>query len=130
MEPKIYTYHSAEDPEYLDSIEDHGHFFLVRLKGSLDTPALEKNREKMTTAIQKINLFEKHNIADLSQVEVADTAAVAAIFKRFVDFKGNENKKMIFFNVSESLRNIFDLAKLSDVFTICETKEEAIQKIS
>ena len=128
--PKTITLEPEFKPAYLESIEDHDNFFLVRVKGQLGTHALEQGGDKMTAVINRVNLYSKSILCDFSGVTDSDTAMLAALIKRLADFRKTGSNKMVFFNIRGELRELFEIAHLAKLFLICQTREEAEAALS
>lgn len=127
---KKFEFSKSESVDYLEGIEDHGRFFIVYLKGDMHTPTIEKNDDKMTAIIEKVDLYRKCILCDFSKVESTDTATAAVLIKRLSDFRGRGGKKLIFYNIPENLKHIIKIAKLQELFHISETREQAIQELT
>jgi anti-anti-sigma factor len=127
---KTFDFKKSECVDYLKSIEDHGRFFIVYLKGDMYTPTIEKNDDKLSAIIEKVDLYRKCILCDFSEVQSTDTATAAVLIKRLSDFRGRGGKKLIFYNIPENLKHILKIAKLQDLFQISETREDAIKELS
>ncbi len=116
-------------PAFLEKIEDHGSYFTLRFKGDFGIAAIEKNRPIMDKVIKKHQLFSKHALCDLEKVTQVDTATVAGAITRLAEMNKNK-KKLIFFNVPQSLKNIIDISKVGNLFSIYETEQAALSAIA
>ncbi len=117
---------TEKKPAMLKSLEDHGDFFLMRIQGAIDTYALEQNRDKMDGVLDGYKLYEKQLLVDFCGVTRADTATLAILISRLAIRKKSGGKKLIFFGVLDTLRNLFEIAHLDELFAIRETEKEAI----
>ena len=124
---KLIKLNPESTPAYLERIEEHANFFLICLRGKLSTDALERDRHKMTEVIETVGLRKKSNLCDFGEVTHSDTATVAALVKRLSEFRKQKGsgRKMIFFNVHNELRSLFEITRLSELFMICESREQA-----
>lgn len=113
-------------PAMLKSLEDHGQFFIIRVQGAIDTNALEENRDKMDAVLDGYEIYKKQLAVDFSEVSRADTATLAVLISRLAVRKKHGGKKLVFFGVHHTLRNLFEIAHLEEIFTIRETEKEAV----
>ncbi len=127
---KLIQLASKTRPAFLQAVEDHGSFFMVRLKGDLDTRALEGNHDKMTAVIEEHGLYTRSVLCDFGEVTDSDTATVAALIERFAEFrKAASGRKLIFFNIRGELKEIFEITHLAEIFTICENEQQALEAL-
>ena len=96
-------------PEYLDTIQDKGGVFLVRLKGDLDMDALGNDRGRMTAVIETMHLYTKNVLIDFKKVTSTDSATVAALLGRLLDIEKHK-KRLALFNIPEH-----DIAKYDEL---------------
>jgi len=115
-----------DSPNYLDTIEDLGHLFLLRLNGPLDTAALERERDKMTTVINKFELYSKDVIIDFTHVTSTDSATIGSIIDRF-NLIDNWQNKIGLFNIPEHMKNLIDILRVTKDFIIYDNEETAIK---
>lgn len=120
---RIYELAKEQAPSSLESVEDHGPYFVVRLAGDVSMAALARGRSKMTAVIEELGLYTKSVLCDFGKTQYADTATLAALVERFATFRTqSEGKlKLIFFNIPEHLKNLLAIAKLSEVLLIRDT---------
>ena len=128
MKQWVFSEKDTEAPSYLNAVEEHEDYFLVRLKGAMGKDSLERNRPKMTAMIKKFDLYSKNVLCDFKQVTEADTATVASLVSRLADFKLRKNT-LIFFNVPERLKVFMDVTKVAPYFRIYGTLEEALEGV-
>lgn len=117
--------HNITPPVYLDTIEDKGKVFLVRLKGDLDMNVLGVNREKMTAVIETMHLYTKNVLFDFKKVTNTDSATVAALLGRLLDIE-KEKKHIAFFNIPDHFRNLIDILKVEHNFIIYDNESLAL----
>ena len=91
--------------------------------GDLDYHASTEIREKIG---QFLADKPKKIMIDLSQVPYMDSSGIASfveISRKSKDYGG----KIVFYNLTEPVRNIFELAKLNLFFTLADSEDAAIQ---
>ena len=115
-----------DSPKYLDSVEDLGHLFLLRLNGSLDTAAIERERDKMTAIINKFELYSKNVIIDFTHVTSTDSATIGSLIDRF-NLIENWEHKVGLFNIPEHMKNLIDILRVSGNFITYDNEETAIK---
>jgi len=112
-------------PVYLDTIEDKGEVFLVRLKGDLDMNVLGGDREKMTAVIEVMNLYTKNILIDFKKVTNTDSATVAALMGRLLDIE-KFKKRIALFNIPEHFRQLIEVLKVEHNFLIYDNESTAL----
>ncbi len=127
---KILKIKTKPKPEFLEAIEDHDAFFIVRLKGDIETHAIETWYGKTTEIFDEIALYSRPILCDFGKVMDVDTATVAALIKRFAEFRQRGGKKLVLFGVQGELKGIFEIARLHELFVICATQEEAVMALN
>jgi anti-sigma B factor antagonist len=86
--------------------------------------------DELRTNIKKLSEEgNKKLIIDLSKTTYLNSTALGVLISGHTSFIKN-NGKVILCNVSKSIENIFVITKLTLVFEITETLDEAIKKIS
>jgi len=117
--------HNITPPVYLDTIEDKGEVFLVRLKGDLDMNVLGGDREKMTAVIEAMHLYTKNILIDFKKVTNTDSATVAALLGRLLDIE-KEKKRIALFNIPEHFRQLIEILKVEHNFLIYDSESTAL----
>jgi len=112
-------------PSYLDTIEDRGNVFLVRLKGDLDMNVLGVDREKMTAVIEAMHLYTKNVLIDFKKVTHTDSATVAALLGRLLDIE-KEKKRIALFNIPKHFRQLIEVLKVEHNFLIYDNESLAL----
>ena len=112
-------------PSYLDTIEDKGDLFLVRLKGDLDMNVLGIDREKMTAVINAMHLYTKNILIDFKKVTNTDSATVAALLGRLLDIE-KEKKRIALFNIPDHFRQLIEILKVDHNFLIYDSESLAL----
>jgi len=116
---------NIEPPVYLDTIEDKGDVFLVRLKGDVDMEVLASNRDKMTAVINVMNLYTKNILLDFKKVTHTDSATVAALLSRLIDIEKTKHRIGLF-NIPDQLRQLIDVLKVQHNFLIYDNEPSAL----
>lgn len=80
---------------------------------------LQSMSEKQTTKL----------IINLDKTSYLNSTALGILISAHANFTKRE-AKIVLCNVSQSIKNIFVITKLAMVFSLADTLEEAIQKIS
>lgn len=99
---------------------------VVSLKGDLDYHASSDLREKISSFLAE---KPKKILLDMSEVNYIDSSGIAA----FVETSRNAKSigaKIVFHSLTNSVKNVFELAKLHLFFQIAESEESAIQQFS
>lgn len=98
-----------------------GTVLLIELEGRMDTsmPA-----EFETQLLQQIQNGETHVVFDFSQVAYVTTHGLRILLRAFKEVT-SVNGRMAFHSMNERVKRIFDIAGLTMVFRIYETREEA-----
>lgn len=71
----------------------------------------------------------KNLIIDLARVNLITSVGLGALISAHTSFSKNGGE-MILANVGKSIKNIFIITKLTEVFEICNTTKDAIEKFS
>ena len=116
-------------PVYLDTIEDRGNLFLVRLKGDIDMNILGSNREHMTQVIEAMNLYTKNILVDFKKVTHTDSATVAALMGRLLDIQ-KYNHRIALVSIPDGLKKLIEILKVQHNFTIYDNETLAIQSFA
>ena len=96
---------------------------IVEVNCDMDMRKATRLRETIKELINK-NVFKI--IIDLGGVNYVNSAGIAAIMAYFDDIRSN-NGDIKFINLTESVKEIFTLFRLSDFFGIYENEEAAIK---
>lgn len=119
--------HNITPPVYLDTVEDKGNLFVVRLKGDINMEVLGSNRERMTQVIEAMGLYTKNVLVDFQKVTHTDSATVAALLGRLLDIQ-QYKKRIAFFNIPESLQKMIEVLKVEHNFTIYANESVALHE--
>ncbi len=99
-----------------------GAILMVELKGRLDTSASPEFEARL---LELIESGETHLVFDLSQVEQASASGLRVLLRAFKEVT-NANGRMVFHSMNERVKRLFEIAGLTMVFRIYETREEAV----
>jgi anti-anti-sigma factor len=94
---------------------------LIELKGRMDTTM---PKEFETQLLDLIENGETHLVFDFSQVDYVTTNGLRLLLRAFKEVT-YVNGRMVFHSLNERVRRIFELAGLTMIFQIYETREEA-----
>ncbi|MFW5662865.1 MAG: STAS domain-containing protein, partial [Bacteroidota bacterium] len=67
-------------------------------------------------------------IVDFSEVFFFNSTAIRGLISGNAFIK-RKNGKIVFYNLSDYINNIFDITNLNMTFSICESKEEALEAL-
>jgi len=117
---------TAEDLKFeIESIPEKN-VVVLGLKGALDAHTFEQ----FTTAVHE--LFDQgyyRLIMDLSGIEYISSAGVGVFFSSLSEARENDGM-VVLMNISPSVRDVFNLLGLSQMFVIVEGREEALAQMS
>lgn len=86
--------------------------------------------DQLRDALREIAQLKKNNlIINLEKVTYLNSTALGVLISAHANFV-KRNGKIILCNVSKSIENIFVITKLTLVFTISESLDDAIKSIS
>lgn len=95
---------------------------VLKLVGELDLHESNSVREKLDSLI---NEKEPKILVDLSRLSYIDSSGIAIFIDAMRRVKGYGGK-LIFFGLHDTVRNIFEVARLDQVFTIFPDKKSAM----
>ena len=108
-------------------IEEKSGYTLLSLKGQFIGG---DETDKLRDALVEIAQQKKNKLViDLAKATYLNSTALGVLISAHANFVKREGK-IILSNVNKSIRNIFVITKLSLVFSIVETLDEAIKLIS
>jgi anti-sigma B factor antagonist len=99
--------------------------FLLRLKGDVDMNTSSDVRSALAEVFKQRSSGMKAILIDLSQVRYMDSSGIATL----VEVMQNCLKKgarLRLFELSPPVRDVFELARLANVFEIFATRNEAV----
>jgi anti-sigma B factor antagonist len=95
---------------------------LIQLDGALDFSSSPDMRRKLSELAEK---KPSKVLIDLKKVTYLDSSGLAIFVELFQKMR-RYNGKLVFFNIPQSVRNVFEVAKLESVFQLVKTREEAL----
>lgn len=95
----------------------------VIFDGDLDYHASGEIREKVGALLADKPEQVMINLEKVPYMDSSGIAAFVEMSRKSKDYGG----KIVFYNITDSVRSIFELAKLNLFFTLSGTEEEAIQ---
>ena len=98
----------------------------VVLKGDLDFNSAKNVREEFAKLTQKDGAKV---LMDLSGVRYIDSSGLATFIDLYQKMR-RAGGKLAFFNVNQSVRSVFEIAKLDTVFQLTGSQQEALAKVS
>lgn len=98
---------------------------IINISGKIDA----SNSEVISNNINKIIGNNKNLILDLYQLEYISSAGLR-VFLSIVKKSKNYDGQVIFCNISNNIKELFDITGLTNVFILCNSLDEAIKKIT
>lgn len=98
----------------------------IALKGDLDFNSAKKVREEFAKLTQKEGAKLIMNLTDVRYIDSSGLATFIDLYQKMRRAGG----KLAFFNVNQSVRSVFEIAKLDTVFQLTGTEQEALAKVS
>lgn len=95
------------------------------LEGHIDMSSSPEVREALTAEFQK---NQKAIIVDLSKVPYIDSSGIATLVEGLQWSHSSKNKFRLV-GLSSGVRDIFEIARLLQVFEVFDSKEEALQGV-
>lgn len=104
------------------TLERHAAAALFIVEGQVDMHTSPELRSQLRGA-----LGEKANpvVVDLSLVSFIDSSGLATLIEA-LQATGKYGGRLRLCGLSPEVRNLFELSKLTSIFELCETREEAI----
>lgn len=109
----------------IEEVEPHSDIVMVRINGPLDTVAAYTFHEKMDDLIE--NGVYKF-IVNLERLDYISSAGIGVFPGMALDLQKHQGG-IVFINVPEKIYKLFDMIGLTTIFSIKETKEEAIEEL-
>lgn len=105
--------------EYITKTEDN--CSIITLTGEIDLQTSPKAREQILQALNN-NL---HVLVEMSEVEYIDSSGIASLVEGYQDAK-SRNLSIGLVNISETTRQVLQLARLDQVFPIFDTVSDGL----
>ena len=99
---------------------------LVTLQGDLDFHSSPDLREKF---IELADHQASKILVDFKKVDYVDSSGLAAFVELFQRMK-RYNGQLVLFNLSQGVRDIFEIAKLHSIFRLAQSEQEAMTLLS
>lgn len=110
--------------EVIINIEDRN--LIVKIKGDIDHHTAEEIKEKTETNYKRLNA--KNIIFDFQDVSFMDSSGIGMIIGRYKNIE-KQGGNVAVYNVSESVKIIFNMSGLHKIITCCDTLEETLDKL-
>jgi len=105
------------------SEDKSGDIFILRLKGRLDSITSNKLEERFLALLDK---GEKKVIVDLSQLDYISSAGLRVLLMVSKRLQGAHGR-IVLSSMQARVKEVFDIAGFSSIFTIFHSHEEAIR---
>ncbi|QPJ64721.1 MAG: STAS domain-containing protein [Candidatus Nitrohelix vancouverensis] len=94
----------------------------VSIEGEIDMSASPKVRDFLAPLFK----MDRSIIVDLSKVPYIDSSGIATLVEG-LQWSHNSSKKFRLSNLSPTVKDVFEIARLLTVFEVFDSKEEALQ---
>ena len=95
---------------------------LVVLQGDLDFHSSSDLRRELSKCVER---QVSKILVDFKKVEYIDSSGLAAFVELFQNMK-RYGGKLVLFNLSQGVRNVFEIAKLDSIFQLAQNEKEAL----
>ena len=99
--------------------------FLLRLKGDVDMNSSSDVRSALADVFKKGTSGMKAVLIDLSQVRYMDSSGIATLVEAMQNCM-KKKARLRLFELSPPVRDVFEMARLSSVFEIFATRNDAV----
>ena len=99
--------------------------FLLRLKGDVDMNSSSDVRSALADVFKKGTSGMKAVLIDLSQVRYMDSSGIATLVEAMQNCL-KKKARLRLFELSPPVRDVFEMARLSSVFEIYATRNDAV----
>ena len=99
---------------------------LITLQGDLDFHSATQLR---TELIKFAERQAQKILVDLKKVTYIDSSGLAAFVELFQSMK-RYSGKLVLFNLTQGVRNVFEIAKLDAIFKLARDEKEALSLLS
>ena len=104
-----------------------GKIGVVEAKGSL--VGGEETDELRSVVADFVEQGNKKLVIDLSKVTYLNSTAIGVLVQSHTTYSRN-NGKVVLCGINKNINNIFVITKLTLVLDVCESREQAIEKLS
>ncbi len=99
---------------------------LIKLEGDLDFHCSPELREELSKLVDR---QASKILIDLKKVNYIDSSGLATFVELFQKMK-RYGGKLVLFNLTQSVRSVFEIAKLDSIFKLAQNQEEALTLVS
>ena len=99
---------------------------LIGLEGDLDFDSSPKVKQEFTKLVEKGAAKILINLRKVNYIDSSGLATFIELFQKIKRYKG----KLVLFNLSDAVRNVFEIAKLDSIFHLAKSEQEAHSLIS
>ena len=99
---------------------------VLSIIGEIDLHASPKLRESLREVAKN---QPARVAADFSNVEYIDSSGLATLIE-FVRDNGSSGARLVLFGLKPKVRMVFELVRLNELFTICDSQAEAITALA
>ena len=98
---------------------------VIELQGDLDFHSSPDLRKELTKLVDRQS---PKILIDLKKVGYIDSSGLATFVELFQKMK-RYGGKLVLFNLSQSVRSVFEIAKLDSIFQLANTEKDALALI-
>lgn len=106
------------------NLKNDGDIFIMELSDEIDLYNSPELRNQLTTAISR---GEKKIVIDFANVKYIDSSGLATLIEGLQKMN-REKGELKLCALRQSIRDIFEVARLDDVFAIYETQKDAVDE--
>lgn len=106
----------------LNSVENEKGAVTVSIKGEIDMSTSPKVRDYLTSLFKK---NQKMVVVDLADVPYIDSSGIATLVEG-LQWSHSSNNKFRLANLSPTVKDVFEIARLLPVFEIYDSREQAL----
>jgi anti-sigma B factor antagonist len=104
------------------STREHSGITIVDVSGDIDMGTSPALRKTLLEALKKTSRL----VVNLRQVRYVDSSGIASLVEVLKEAH-NKQKRLILFGLNKAVHEVLQLTRLSKIFEIRETEEEALQ---
>ncbi len=114
---------------FIDKYEIIGNVRILRFKGPIDSETLPQIISFKEEIKKRVDIDAVNVLLDLKKATHGDSASLGALILRLSELK-KRNKKLGLINVPEKFKYMLDICKCSDLFSIFDSEEAALEKLN
>ena len=99
---------------------------IVKLEGDLDFHCAPELREQLSKLVGR---QASKILVDLQKVQYIDSSGLATFVELFQKMK-RYGGKLVLFNLAQSVRGVFEIAKLDSIFKLAQNQDEALTLVT